>query len=59
MSLSRMFAGRKKERSVWQWFDYDDVQAKSTCLVIVKDVKVCGRKLAGFYFLYPASWLGL
>jgi len=40
MSLSRMFAGRKKECSVWQWFNYDEVQAKSTCQAIMKDGKV-------------------
>lgn len=47
MSLSRMFAGRKKECTVWQWFTYDDIQAKSTCLALTTDGKDCGRKLAG------------
>ena len=37
MSLSRMFAGRKKESTVWQWFAHDEVQAKSTCLALTKE----------------------
>ena len=41
-----MFAGRKKECTVWQWFTYDDIQAKSTCLALTTDGKDCGRKLA-------------
>jgi hypothetical protein len=32
---------------VWQWFTYDDIQAKSTCLALTTDGKDCGRKLAG------------
>ena len=42
-----MFAGRKKECSVWMWFNYDDVQAKSICQAMIKDGKECGKKLAG------------
>ena len=38
---------RKRESTVWQWFTYDDVSARSICSALTKDGKPCGVKLAG------------
>lgn len=46
MSLSIMFAGRKKESDVWKFFEYKADIDKSVCLVAI-DNKVCPMKLAG------------
>lgn len=46
MSLSIMFAGRKKESNVWKYFEYKADIDKSVCLVAI-DNKVCSMKLAG------------
>jgi len=35
MSLSRLLAGRKRESEVWQYFKYDDMTNKNSCLVKV------------------------
>ena len=46
MSLIKMFSGRKKECSVWQWFTYDEVHAKSICSALTTDDKACGQKIS-------------
>jgi hypothetical protein len=46
-NLIRMFSGRKKDATVWQWFAYDEVSAKSTCSAVTKDGNSCRVKLAG------------
>ena len=38
---------KKRVQCMAQWFTYDDIQAKSTCLALTTDGKDCGRKLAG------------
>ena len=47
MSLIKMFSGQKKECTVWQWFTYDEVHAKSICSASTADDKACGEKIAG------------
>jgi len=41
-TLSRI-AGRKKEDSVWKWFEYCSDVDKSTCLVNQCNVKLFGK----------------
>lgn len=43
----KLFSGRKRENSVWQYFKYDAVVNKSTCLVSIADDKKCGRFISG------------
>nr|XP_047137979.1 zinc finger BED domain-containing protein RICESLEEPER 2-like [Hydra vulgaris] len=47
MSLSKLFAGRKRNSSVWKWFKYDASSDKSVCLVLLDGEKVCNTKLCG------------
>nr|XP_047132568.1 uncharacterized protein LOC124811260 [Hydra vulgaris] len=47
MSLSKLFAGRKRNSSVWKWFKYDASSDKSVCLVLLDGKKVCNTKLCG------------
>lgn len=43
-----MFAGRKKESSVWKWFEYKADVDKSVCLAKgPKNDDTCGFKLSG------------
>ena len=52
VGLSKMFAGRKRESLVWNYFKYDVTTNKSVCLA-KKDSNVdgainqCGFQLAG------------
>jgi hypothetical protein len=46
MSLMKVFAGRKKECTVWQWYKYDELNAKRICLAITADGKENGKKIA-------------
>ena len=39
----KLFSGRKRENSVWQYFKYDAVVNKSTCLVSIADDKQCSN----------------
>lgn len=48
MSFSQMFAGRKRESSIWDYYEYDDKTEKSICKVCdATSGRVCGLKLAG------------
>ena len=53
-----MTSGRPRESSVWDYFEFDEVENKSTCIVVVGDgqnqpanepAKTCGIKIAGKY----------
>lgn len=48
MSLDKMFAGRRRESSVWKYFEYNEQTRKSKCCVTdAKIGKECGALLAG------------
>ena len=53
-----MTSGRPRESSVWDYFEFDEVENKSTCIVVVGDgqnqpanepAKTCWIKIAGKY----------
>ena len=46
VSLSKMFAGRRRESLVWDYFDYCEQTRKSKCRVVDKSGKECGALLA-------------
>ena len=37
MSVSKIFAGRKKECSVWEYFEYDEKSDSSECVTFFGD----------------------
>ena len=47
MNLSKVFAGRKKESEVWNYFEYQADIDKSVCLVAMENNQICAVKLAG------------
>ena len=46
-SLMQSLTGRKRESSVWQYFQYLDGKKKSKCLVNDGKEKLCGFEVAG------------
>jgi hypothetical protein len=46
-SLSRVLAGRKRDSSVWDYFEYDRATDKSLCIVVDGSQKRCNVKLSG------------
>jgi hypothetical protein len=48
MSLSKSLAGRKRDSSLWDFFSYDSLGLKSTCLVVDEKTNVsCGTQFKG------------
>lgn len=46
MSVYSLYAGRKRESTVWNYFDYDKIADISKCRVIVSE-KECGKLMSG------------
>ena len=47
MSLTKLFSGRKRESSVWEYFEYVEADNKSRCGVLNDKGEPCGVRIAG------------